>query len=236
MLKRVKIYSLIIQIMKPLEEPRWLTQWTLIGNPLFSPDANLIWAIKKRKSLFSIRREVHLIKSDFEIWQFQSAVWTSSIYDFFDESNDYSAAVIWKGFRNAVIRLLPKDNSFEEEINFIDGVGVMDEALDAWFVERVYFSTAVMRIIDIIVDYTSESSEAFDAIMSEQLEIMWNKIEDLNLSEKEVLQVTKQWAWKVCAYPKWYFDDTWTPGEERKFSFKLPNFAWNNGNGWLVTW
>lgn len=222
--------------MNSLQEPVSPVWGTIIWNPLFSPNANLVDTVRGKKFLFMKSKKITLFKRDFHIEQFQSQLGTYSFYDPFHESVEDRIALIGQWWKDAVMRILPSDSSFEEHENFLDGSGVVEKSLNCGLVEQIRFSSAIMKIIDVVVECSSEETEGFDILITEQLEKFADSVEELWLSEREVFQITELWQWKIWLFPKDYFDTPWTPHSEKKTQIKLPNLLGWFSQGWLVTW
>ena len=211
--------------MRPLDEYKVPTRGTMIGNSLIAPTDFLLSALRK-KSLFT-KNEIHFLKRDFSMDRFQSWLGTYSFYDTFGVERDGKLSLVGTGYRNALLRILPEGDWFIENENFRDGVWVLGESLERWFIEELPFSSAVMKVIDVVVDCATDDTELFCQLITEQIEEIGNMIEKEWLSDRSILQVTAEWEWNIWLFPKDFFDDGGGDGKFDELFGKMRELVWS---------
>jgi len=193
--------------MRPLDECKVPIRWTMIGNSLIAPTDFLLSGLRKKKFLW--KNEIHFLKRNFEIDRAQSWLGTWSFFDTFAEDIDGDLSLVGIGYRNALLRILPEEDGFIENENFRDGIWVLDQSLERWFIEEIPFSSAIMKVVDVVVDSATDDTEFFCQLITEQIEEIGNMVEEGGYSSRNVLQITAEWEWNIWLFPKDFFHDDW---------------------------
>lgn len=214
--------------MKALDEFKVPMPGAILWNPIFSPTEHLIARINKRR-IFKVTPTFY--KHECGIAQFQSGLKTVWFYDFFWEESLWNLSLVWIGYKDALLRILPEGDSFEEIENFRDGTSGLEEAIDMWFIEKLPFSAAIMNVVDIVVEWATDDTELFDNLITEQIEKVASIVEDEWLSDRNVLQLTQKWEGNIWVFPRDFFHDNDEWGKIDELRQWIKWLFW-----WILPW